>query len=347
MDDVVYQRGDPWFSDGNIILVTNDQKSPIAFRVHKGVLSRHSEVFQGMFEMPQPQSVFDAPEDCQVVPMHDLSVELSILVKALYDGPSFANRSIDDFFYLAGILRLSTKYCIGHLRTQAIHFLTETWCYTLRGHDNMVDLAVKTPSVNQMSYPFVHPIHVLNLARETNVRIVLPSVFYFLSLYPLNDLLRADHPKLLTKHPSKPSSELHPRDIKDYTLMFQRRLDLLMDFTRRICGERKPTEGCTNQKACIRHFTRATFRLERSWKMRTGVFYFMSDAMTEVLQDGTFCILCREAFQQEVTQYRQHAWNELPSVLGLPCWEDLINDEIPSGRIPSSTITLEQELQQV
>ncbi|KAL0581170.1 hypothetical protein V5O48_000860 [Marasmius crinis-equi] len=233
MEDAVHQRGDPWFEDGNIILVAHDEANPTAFRVHRGVLARHSEVFQGMFEIPQPQSVFKAPQGCQVVPMYDIPNDLSNLVKALYDGPSFTNRSIEDFFYLAGVLRLSTKYFINHLRLQAIRHLTHTWSYTLQGHDDMVELAVRTPFVNNLSYPFVHPLHVLNLARETNVRIVLPSVFYFLSLYPLQDLLREDHPKLLIDHPSKPSSTLDPHDIKFYTLMFQRRMDLLMDFTRR------------------------------------------------------------------------------------------------------------------
>ncbi|KAF9267304.1 hypothetical protein L218DRAFT_995570 [Marasmius fiardii PR-910] len=332
MDDAVHQRGDPWFDDGNIILVTNDLKSPTAFRVHKGVLARHSEVFQGMFEIPQPPSKSEAPEGCQVVHMPDIPTELSNLVKALYDGPSFANRSINDFFYLSGILRLSTKYLIAHLRTQAIRHLTQTWAYTLQGHDNMVDLAIKTPIVNGLSYPFVHPIHVLNLARETNVRIVLPSAFYFLSLYPLNDLLQANHPKLLTKHPSKPFSELHPEDIKYYTLMFQKRLELLMEFTRRICGERKPSEGCGNEQGCNRQFTRLTFRLESSWKMRTGVFYFMSETVRDVLQDGAFCISCRETFQQEVIKIRQDVWNGLPAVLGLPSWEELVKDEIPTKR---------------
>ncbi|KAJ8080431.1 hypothetical protein PM082_017264 [Marasmius tenuissimus] len=328
------QQGDPWFEDGNIILVAhhNSQTSPTAFRVHRGVLARHSEIFQGMFEIPQPSYEFNAPEGSQVVPLYDIPNDVSSLVKALYDGPAFARRSIDDFFYLAGILRLSTKYFIAHLRSQAIRYLTKTWSPTLQGHDDMVDLAVKTPFVNQLSYPYVHPLHVLNLARETQVRVVLPSVFYFLSLYPLNDLLREDHPKLLTKNPSKPSSKLDPLDIKYYTLMFQRRLDLLMDFIRRICGERKTAAGCMNTKICTRNFTRLTFRLESSWKMRTGPFHFMVEAMAQVTKDETFCILCRQTFQREVTEYRQRAWDELPSVLELPSWEDLVNEEVPSMR---------------
>lgn len=50
-------RGDPWFQDGNIVLMpeSGSKSEPqVAFKVHRGVLSRHSEVFQTMFEIPQP-----------------------------------------------------------------------------------------------------------------------------------------------------------------------------------------------------------------------------------------------------------------------------------------------------
>ncbi|KAK7056935.1 hypothetical protein VNI00_002653 [Paramarasmius palmivorus] len=319
-------RGDPWFEDGNIILVT--ENNPTAFRVHRGVLARHSEVFEGMFEISRPEVVLNSAEGCPVVPMYDLPVELSNLVKALYDGVSFKNRSIRDFFYVAGILRLATKYFIGRLRTHAIQHLVQTWAHTLQGHDSMIDLALKTPLVDDLTYPFVHPIHVLNLARETNVRILLPSVLYFLSLYSLDELLRADHPKLLVEHPSRPTSTIQYTDIKDYTLMFQKRLDLILDFTRRICGQRHPT--CENAQICQRQFTRLRSRLENSWKTRTGPFHFMVQAMNQVSEDNAFCRSCRDTFRKDVAEYRQQSWNGLPAVIGLPSWEELVQEDLPS-----------------
>lgn len=79
------QRGDPWFDDGNIILLSED--SSVAFRVHRDFLSRHSEVFKSMFELPQPPTDdSESLEGCQVVRMFDQPIELSNLIKALYDG---------------------------------------------------------------------------------------------------------------------------------------------------------------------------------------------------------------------------------------------------------------------
>lgn len=40
-----------WFEDGNIVLRVEDT----LFRVHRGMLSRHSTVFSDMFALPQPE----------------------------------------------------------------------------------------------------------------------------------------------------------------------------------------------------------------------------------------------------------------------------------------------------
>lgn len=83
------KRGDPWFEDGNIILVADgeDESNSIAFKVHRGVLARHSEVFESMLVVAQPPPDTETVEQCSVLRMHDIPIELSNLVKALYDGP--------------------------------------------------------------------------------------------------------------------------------------------------------------------------------------------------------------------------------------------------------------------
>jgi hypothetical protein len=84
-------RGNPWFEDGNIILlVEDDDHNPLkAFKVHRGVLARQSEVFGAMFDIPQPTSAMDSIEHVDgspVIRMYDLPNELSNLIKGLYDG---------------------------------------------------------------------------------------------------------------------------------------------------------------------------------------------------------------------------------------------------------------------
>jgi hypothetical protein len=79
-----YVKGDPWFDDGNIIVLSEDAT---AFKVHRGVLARQSEVFETMFGLPQPESVdIERVEGCPVVRMYDHPSELGTLLKAIYDG---------------------------------------------------------------------------------------------------------------------------------------------------------------------------------------------------------------------------------------------------------------------
>lgn len=85
-------RGDPWFEDGNIILSVEDDDGYVlkAFKVHRGVLARQSEVFDDMFGIPQPTTTLDPMDQIDGFPairMHDRPNELSYLIKALYDGP--------------------------------------------------------------------------------------------------------------------------------------------------------------------------------------------------------------------------------------------------------------------
>ncbi|KAI0074028.1 hypothetical protein K474DRAFT_1602276 [Panus rudis PR-1116 ss-1] len=326
----VEKRGDPWFDDGNIILLSAD--SSVAFRVHRDFLSRHSEVFKSMFELPQPPTDAESLDGCQVVRMYDKAVELSNLIKALYDGtgPS-SHRTVDDFLYTAGILRLSTKYFIPRLRTQAIRQLVHTWSNTLRGHDEMIELAVKSPLIDNKSYPYVHPLHVLNLARETNVQIVIPFALYILSLYPLTDVINGDHPKLQIDHPSVPSSQLSPQDLQNYTLLFQYRMNVILDFIRRTCGERVATPGCQNSESCVKVFTRTSSRLSRTWQIRTGPLYYMVQVSDEILDNPDICGPCRRGFRQDVAALREEIWQKLPSIVGLPSWSEMEGADLPSS----------------
>jgi hypothetical protein len=70
-----------WFSDGNIILVA----SPIAFKVHRGLIQRHSEVFDDLFSLPQPpeKDIFDG---CPWVELYDDPSDLFHFLTAIYDG---------------------------------------------------------------------------------------------------------------------------------------------------------------------------------------------------------------------------------------------------------------------
>lgn len=273
-----------------------------------------------MFGIPQgPQTHLEGEtfQGCQVVYMYDIPAELSTFINALYDGPNFDTL---DFFYTAGILRLATKYFVGRLRLQAIQHLAQTWSYTLKGHDEMVHTALVSPLINDFTYPYVHPLHVLNLAREVNAGILIPSALYFLSLYPLADILAGNHPKLLTNRPSKPSSVLSLDDIPLYTLMFQYRIQVILDFVRRFCGDKVTSPKCGNVSSCGPRFSRLVSQLNRSWSMRTGPLHYMLQAIQQVSHDFTICDTCRKEFSEDASVLREEVWCKLPTIISSPDW---------------------------
>lgn len=80
--DSATHHNDLWFSDGSVVL----RAEQTLFRVHISFLSRHSTVFKDTFAIPQPQPL-ETIEGCAVVRMHDTAMDLSVFLRALYDGP--------------------------------------------------------------------------------------------------------------------------------------------------------------------------------------------------------------------------------------------------------------------
>lgn len=72
-----------WFEDGNVIVVA--QKT--AYRFHRGALSRHSEIFRGLFTVPQPEaSSTQTMDGCPVIHVTDSSYDFKHLLRVVYDG---------------------------------------------------------------------------------------------------------------------------------------------------------------------------------------------------------------------------------------------------------------------
>lgn len=74
-------RSDFWFHDGNIVIVAGSA----AFKVHRGQLERHSEVFSDLFSIPQPIEQ-DLIDGCSSVELQDSPSDVFYFLSALYDG---------------------------------------------------------------------------------------------------------------------------------------------------------------------------------------------------------------------------------------------------------------------
>lgn len=183
-----------WFDDGSVICRVENT----LFCVHMSVLQRHSEFFDDMFKIPQPDfntvdslviegsTLRHGAQRIPVVTLFDKEEDFANLLTALYDiGPSFGNNDEDDFRVVSGILRLATKYIIDELREMALAHLSIAWPSTLKAWDAREDLSrsYELETIYPAGQRYPHPISVINLAREVDAPSLLVPAFYDLSRY--------------------------------------------------------------------------------------------------------------------------------------------------------------------
>ena len=81
LSGAVKRDAEPWFDDGNIILVAQD----VAFRIYRCLLAAQSTVFADMFASASPSSD-ECMDGCPVVHVSDPSEDLAHLLRVLLPG---------------------------------------------------------------------------------------------------------------------------------------------------------------------------------------------------------------------------------------------------------------------
>ncbi|KAL1744027.1 hypothetical protein HDZ31DRAFT_74505 [Schizophyllum fasciatum] len=170
-----------YFADGNIILIAGNA----LFKVHRGQLARHSEVFQGLFTLPTPpqDQLFDG---CQWIELFDNPQDVFYWLASLYDGLYFPSPRALQFPALASTLRLSGKYFSTVLDRICAERLALDWPNTLEGWDRR-ETEATLPSESGPRYcprDFApHPVAVIFVAIELGLPDLLPAAMYDLSRY--------------------------------------------------------------------------------------------------------------------------------------------------------------------
>ncbi|KLO07212.1 hypothetical protein SCHPADRAFT_945461 [Schizopora paradoxa] len=109
-----------WFSDGTIVLATDVH----LYRVHKGMLAKHSTVLNDMFEMPTGDANTERWEDVPIVKMvGDKDEEISILLEALYDRHFHDTVRGLKLSKLSSLLSVSAKYDFLEIRADVVSYL--------------------------------------------------------------------------------------------------------------------------------------------------------------------------------------------------------------------------------
>ncbi|KAH9925148.1 uncharacterized protein B0H18DRAFT_389171 [Fomitopsis serialis] len=162
-----------WYEDGNIVIVAQN----IGFRVYKGLLGTHSDLFRDMFSLPQP--VPDVGDEYPVVHVTDTAAELRSLLAALSPKQFSPCRflELDD---LANCIRLAHKYSIKPLLQDYLEELERYFPDTLDAWEKRVQL---------MNPALAYAIVAVNLARLTDTLSLLPAALYLCCQLEPNQLL--------------------------------------------------------------------------------------------------------------------------------------------------------------
>ncbi|TFK39072.1 hypothetical protein BDQ12DRAFT_630250, partial [Crucibulum laeve] len=105
-----------WFEDGNVVLFATDTY----FRVHRGMLSRHSSVLRNRFIIDSRRP-YDGElvEGCPVVGLGESAQDVQFILSALYDYPCCTNIP-QSLSFISALLMLGLKYDMPVLRSCGI-----------------------------------------------------------------------------------------------------------------------------------------------------------------------------------------------------------------------------------
>jgi hypothetical protein len=122
----------------------------------------------------------------------------------------FRKPFVQDFPFLASVLRLSCKYFICIPRKQCLERLQTYFPTTLADWDRRERMSFAPDGHYDARHEIPSPIHVINLARELNVGSILPAAFYDLARYGTSKTASGTEPlaRLVLEGPSDGNSPM-------------------------------------------------------------------------------------------------------------------------------------------
>lgn len=201
--------------------------------------------------------------------------------------------------FVAGILRISTKYSMQQLRNKCIAIIQAKFPSTLKGCDEVLSRGIQ--------YVPSEIVRIIPLARETTVPKVLPWAFYLCAHISVDEILTNSVLSWRDKALCLAGKERLWEAQKKHTHPF------LLDF--------KQCPQCTG--AC-------QTRVPRMLKIENIENLRMSPHPLEEYTDWKSLMLCPKC--QSVSEMghrdgRERVWDALPSFFHLGTWEDICKDQ--------------------
>ncbi|KAJ7782413.1 hypothetical protein DFH07DRAFT_1010661 [Mycena maculata] len=290
-----------WFHDGSIVLLVGS----LMFRVHQTVLSTHSEVFAGLFVVPQPPSGTkgqETIEGCHVVQLHDDPLDLIDLLKGIYHPSHFDNlpEELGDLLaWVSGMLRLSTKYMVVSLRQRCVAILKAKFPVTFADYNTMIS------NPQRKHYKSDDIMRAVLLAQECGVPEILPYAYYCVTRIGLSRIVQ------------DMATDISWRD-KAICLVGRERLRWAeMSLSHSFLFAFQPAPACQTPQCAIAHGPQKEWRVLEAARAPNPLKRF---ARWEALNVCGECIAHAQAQHQAG---REEVWQHLPVIFELSAWDEL------------------------
>ncbi|KAJ7157728.1 hypothetical protein C8R46DRAFT_1225272 [Mycena filopes] len=311
-DDASITRSEIWYSDGSLVL----QAQTTQFRVHWGVLTKHSPFFRGMQPLPPPS---DAPtiEGCPLLTIQDEATDVEYLLEALY-SPTFLARPMLTFPAVSALFRLGRKYEFVELHESAVERLKSENPTTLEEYTARVAGNFTTARI--VHYPALD-FDIIALARENDLLSLLPCAYYSAFVHPVGVARGLE--ALLNDRPRSDGTvaSLAPLDLRRCLLGRDKILTAQIQ-PGYICGWYRTwapnPNDCTDLARCTdTHKRRLSGFLDRPQSLRP---------LVKAAAPQGYCATCSEQIAELREAGRKRIWEELPIFFGLPAWSELTKE---------------------
>ncbi|TFY69083.1 hypothetical protein EVG20_g3299 [Dentipellis fragilis] len=315
-----YNRGDPWFDDGSVILLAGSK----AFKVYRGLITRDSGYFAKLMSSPLAHNVLSAVvEGCSVVRVDEPPEGVSQALQWIFAGIGTPLPELDDFSGRAPVLKLANKYDIRQLRTALLTPLLHHYSDRLQLYSDWNGLETLPKPIN--------PVHALNFARDTATHSFLPIAALDLSLFVSEaELLAANEPR--RSSPYSPGLA-HSIDEEAVALLRVHHKNLRKNLAKALSQfdegrPLSPRRRCCSFKAFYQHIVEVVDG--GPWVSRSDGRYGL-DMLRVLKTDGarrSYCDQCLNELDGEAIRLYRQWWEDIPGLLGFGGWDDMFVQDV-------------------
>ncbi|KAI8974165.1 hypothetical protein BD414DRAFT_498336 [Trametes punicea] len=294
-----------WFPNGNVIIIADNK---VAFRLYRGVLSRLSEVFRGLFAIPLPPDS-EEMDGCPLVHLSDSPDDLKCLFMVLCRRKNYFYRRDEPipvpFSVLASLIRMGHKYGIQEVYNTALRRLKKSYTSSMTEWISP-QLRKRYVKTTELDAPAV-----IELARLTNNPDLLPSAY--LACCSLHCVARG-------RKRARDQVEPPPWDLQNILAgrakLVQRRALNLLALLRV-----PPCDNCARPEQCAMAVQRTLQRIDladlESSLLDKDAFTSLSGWFWMRGQTERLCGPCTQASDKAELETREQTWRNLPEIFDI------------------------------